>query len=297
VPRRTDGNAAEPGVAEFARRALAEDRAGRDRTSRAIVPKGARVTGWVVAQAPGVLSGVEVAARVARVAGVGVRVLVRDGAPIRAGLRVLELRGAARSVLAAERTVLNVVMHASGVATSTAHAVAAVRGSRPPLEVWATRKTLPGLRDLEKAAVVHGGGRPHRRDLADAILVKNHHLAIVPMAEAIRRARAATRPGERVQVEVRSAREAVRAARAGADALLVDNASPARARAIVGALERTGLRRGRWIELSGGLTPENVGRYRRARADAVSLGALTHSAPALAFHLVLGPARLSRRRS
>jgi nicotinate-nucleotide pyrophosphorylase (carboxylating) len=297
MTRPADARRGARGEAEFARRALAEDRAGRDRTSRAVVPSGARVRGWVVAQRAGVLSGVEVAASVARTAGAAARVLARDGARIRPGRRVLELRGPARSVLAAERTLLNVLMHASGVASATARAVRAVHGSPRPLEVWATRKTLPGLRDLEKAAVVHGGGRPHRRDLSGAILVKNNHLAIVPLTEAVRRARRAARAGERVQVEVRTAAEAVRAARSGADSLLVDNATPGRARAIVRALERSGLRRGRWVELSGGITPETVGRYRGVGADAVSLGALTHSAPALPFHLVLGTARLSRPRS
>ncbi len=284
------------GTAVLARRALAEDRAARDRTSRAVVPAGTRAEAWVVAQAPGVLSGVRVAGEVARAAGASVRVLARDGARVRPGRRVLGLSGPARSLLAAERTLLNVLMHASGVATATARAVRATGGGPHPLQVWATRKTLPGLRDLEKAAVVHGGGRPNRRDLSQAILVKNNHLALVPLEAAVRRARAAARPGERVQVEVRSAAEALRAARAGADALLIDNAAPARARAIVRALERAGLRRGRWIELSGGLTPENVRRYRRSGADAVSLGALTHSAPALPFHLELRPARLSRPR-
>jgi nicotinate-nucleotide pyrophosphorylase (carboxylating) len=297
VPRRGRSPPARESPGAFARRALAEDRASSDRTSRAVVPPRARAEGWIVAQSSGVLSGVAVSAEIARAAGASVRVLVRDGARVRPGRRVLRLSGSARAILAAERTLLNVLMHASGVATETARAVRATRGAPRRLEVWATRKTLPGLRDLEKAAVVHGGGRPHRRDLADGLLLKNNHLALVPLERAVRRARTRAGRGERVQVEVRTASEALRAARAGADALLVDNASPARARSIVRALERSGLRRGRWVELSGGLTPENVGRYRRTGADAVSLGALTHSAPAVPFHLELRPARLSRARS
>ena len=297
MPRRGSTAPTRGDARAFARHALDEDRAAHDRTSRAVVPAGAHAEAGVVAQAAGVLSGVTVAAVVARSAGASARILVRDGARVRPGRRVLRLSGTARSLLAAERTLLNVLMHASGVATTTARAVRATRGGPRRLEVWATRKTLPGLRDLEKAAVVHGGGRPHRRDLSDALLIKNNHLALVPLGAAVRRARAAARPDERVQVEVRSAADAVRAARAGADAILIDNASPARARSIVEALARAGLRRGRWIELSGGITPDNVGRYRRAGADAVSLGSLTHSAPALPFHLELRPTRLSRPRS
>jgi len=285
--RRTHGD---PAHRELARRALAEDRAREDRTSRSVLGPGVRARARIVAQAAGVLSGGAAAAAVAALAGVRAVPLVRDGGPVRPGTVVFRLDGGARQVLAAERTMLNLLMHASGVATVTARAVRATRGSRPRLQVWATRKTLPGLRDLEKAAVLHGGGRPHRRDLADGILIKSTHLAFVPLATAVARARRRARPGERVQVEVRGVAEALRAARAGADALLIDNAPPARARRIVRALSRAGLRRGRWVELSGGITPDRVAAYRAVGADAVSLGALTHSAPALPFHLVVEPA-------
>jgi len=275
------------GFEALARRALAEDRASRDRTTRFVLDHPAVAEGRVVAQGSGVLSGVGAARAVARSQGLVVTKALRDGSRVRPGTVVLRLRGDVRRILSAERTLLNFLMHASGVATETRRAVDATRGARRPLEVWATRKTLPGLRDLEKAAVVHGGGRPHRRDLSDAVLIKNNHLAVVPLAEAVVRARARARPGERVQVEVRSRSEAIAAARAGADALLLDNLSPRTARAVVRSLERAGLRRGRWVELSGGITPDRVAAYRTVGADAVSLGGITHSAPALPFHLVL----------
>jgi nicotinate-nucleotide pyrophosphorylase (carboxylating) len=289
APRRRRPDVPAAALRRLAREALAEDRAGRDRTSEGVLPAGTRARADVVAQGSGVLSGASAARAVAALAGLRVLRAVPDGSPIRAGAAVLQLEGEARQVLAAERTLLNLLMHASGVATATARAVRGARGARPPLQVWATRKTLPGLRDLEKAAVVHGGGHPHRRDLSDGILVKSNHLALVPLEVAVTRARAAARSGETVEVEVRTAAEAIRAARAGADALLVDNATPARARGIVRALVRTGLRKGRWVELSGGITPERVARYRGTGADAVSLGSLTHSAAALPFHLVLRP--------
>ena len=218
-----------------------------------------------------------------------------DGSSVRKGQVVLRLRGDARRILAGERTILNFLMHASGVASATRRAVEGARGARRPLEVWATRKTLPGLRDLEKAAVVHGGGRPHRRDLSDGVLIKNNHLALVPLTEAVARARSRARPGERIEVEVGTAAQAVRAARAGADALLLDNLRPREARGVVRALERAGLRRGRWVELSGGITPARVRLYRSVGADAVSLGGITHSAPALPFHLTLRPGPLRHR--
>jgi nicotinate-nucleotide pyrophosphorylase (carboxylating) len=282
-------------IDRLARSALAEDRSRADRTTRALLSRTVPAEGRITAQASGVVSGLAPALAAARSVGLSASAGARDGAVVRAGRRVLTVRGDARAILSAERTILNLLMHASGVATATAKAVRAIRGGPRSPVVLATRKTLPGLRDLEKAAVVHGGGRPHRRDLSDGILVKNNHLALVPLEEAVRRARRAARPGERVEVEVRTPAQALRAARAGASALLIDNAGPARARSIVRSLERAGLRRGRWVELSGGLTPETLRRYRSVGADAVSLGSLTHSAAALPFHLSLRPAPLRRR--
>ncbi len=281
-------------LAVLAERALREDRASRDRTTQSLLLRPVAAEARVVAQASGILSGIEAARATARAQGVRVVYARSDGSRLRRGTVVLRLRGDARRILAAERTLLNFVMHASGVASETRRAVDAARGSRRRLEVWATRKTLPGLRDLEKAAVVHGGGHPHRRDLSEAVLIKNNHLALLSLSEAVARARARAGPDEPVEVEVRSAAQAVAAARAGADALLLDNLSPLKARAVVRTLERSGLRRGLWVELSGGITPERVALYRSVGADAVSLGGITHSAPALPFHLTLRPARLRR---
>ncbi|MFY9716668.1 MAG: nicotinate-nucleotide diphosphorylase (carboxylating), partial [Thermoplasmata archaeon] len=176
------------------RAALWEDRTGQDRTTRAILTAPRRAVGTVTAQARGTLSGMQPARAIARVAGLTLRSAKRDGDPIRRGSVVLVLRGDARKILAVERTLLNFLMHASGVATATARAV----DRAGPLQVWGTRKTVPGLRDLQKAAIRHGGGSPHRRDLAAAFLVKNNHLALVPLPEAVRRARRAARPGESV---------------------------------------------------------------------------------------------------
>ncbi|MCI4361321.1 MAG: carboxylating.nicotinate-nucleotide diphosphorylase, partial [Thermoplasmata archaeon] len=159
-----------------------------------------------------------------------------------------------------------------------------------------TRKTLPGLRDLEKAAIAHGGGFPHRRDLSSAVLIKNNHLAFLPVEEAVRRARRSVGADVPIEVEVDRVDAALRAARAGADALLVDNRSPAAVQRILRRLERAGLRDQVWVEVSGGITRATIGAFRRTGADAASLGSLTHSARALPFHLVVAPRRSSRAR-
>ena len=291
MPRRSGT----PGIVSLVRRALTEDRVLGDRTTAALFPRPVPAEAVVTAQASGVLSGTEAVRAAARALGLRVRYARPDGSRVRARTVVVRLAGDARRILSAERTLLNFLMHASGVATATSHAVAGTRGAARPLEVWATRKTLPGLRDLEKAAVVDGGGRPHRRDLAEAILIKTNHLALLDLPTAVARARARARRGEPVEVDVRNADEALRAARAGDDVLLIDNASPRAARGIVRALERARLRRGHRIELSGGISFENIHRYRSVGADVASLGALTHSAPALPFHLSVRPAPLRRR--
>jgi nicotinate-nucleotide pyrophosphorylase (carboxylating) len=283
------GRARPRALERLVRSALAEDRVGRDRTTRALLPRAVPAEGVVLAQRGAVVSGVEAAALAARAVGLTVERLVPDGHRIRPGQVVLAVRGDARAILRAERTILNLLMHASGVATATSRAVRAAGTGRTSLRILATRKTLPGLRDLEKAAVVHGGGGPHRRDLADAILVKSNHLVLVGIEEAVRRARRSARRGEPVEVEVRTVREALRAVHAGADVLLIDNASPRTARSIVRALVDAGLRAGVSVELSGGITAETLARYRTVGADSASLGALTHSAPAVPFHLRLRP--------
>jgi nicotinate-nucleotide pyrophosphorylase (carboxylating) len=255
-----------------------------DITTRSLFPGPRRARALVLADAGCVVSGIAVATALGRSSGLRVAALVREGDRVRRGTPVLRLEGDVRTILSVERTLLNLLMHLSGVATATDRAVRALRGPGAP-RVYATRKTLPGLRALEKAAVVHGGGEPHRSDLAEAILVKNNHLAFHTVQAAVARLKRTAGRRRPVEVEVRNLRDALAAVDAGADAILIDNASPREARAIALALRsRAGPRRV-WVEVSGGLTPENVGRYRRVGADAASLGAITHSARAVPFHL------------
>ncbi len=284
------------GTSRLLRAALAEDRWRHDVTSRAVVPPGTRARALVSAQATGTLSGLALGRRLARLAGLNASLHARDGARVRPGSVVLELRGDARRILAIERTLLNFVTHLSGVATLTARAVRNARRVRRGFRVRATRKTLPGLRDLEKAAVVDGGGEPHRRDLSEAVLIKSNHLALVPLARAIRRVQQQQRPGLPLQVEVRSIPQARAAARAGARSLLVDNQSPARLRRLVRAVRALPYGNRVELEASGGITPENIAAYVRTGVNAASLGRLTHSAPAVPFHLTLVPRRTERAR-
>ena len=275
------------------RRALSEDRWRRDATSRAVLPVDFEVTAELVAQAPGVLSGVDSVATLIRQAGLTVVRSRPRGSRVRGGTSVITLRGSAGKVLAVERTALNLLMHLSGVATATRAVVDRARRVCPGFRVLATRKTLPGLRDLEKQAVQDGGGLPHRRDLSSGYLLKSTHLALVPLPVAVARAVRQAR-GKPVEVEVATLQQARGAIQAGARQLLLDNLSPSRAARLIAGLGPG--RRGVFIEVSGGITRQNIQRYARTGADGASLGSLTHSAPALPFHLRLRRDRTRRGR-
>ena len=195
---------------------------------------------------------------------------LRDGARARPGSEIMRVFGGARDILACERTALNLLGRMCGIATTARRMKSLMPRS---VQLLATRKTAPGLRRFDKEAVVAGGGGAHRMDLCDGVLIKDNHIAAGPPVEhMVRRVRG------RAQVEVESVSEAVRAAEAGARALLIDNRTPGQASRIVRRLSELGLRRGLFIEASGGITERNVARYSRSGVDAVSSGALTASA-------------------
>ena len=270
---------------ELVARALLEDVGTGDVTAEAVVPEAASARATIAQKASGVLYGLEVAAEVFRQAGAGeLETLAaesewRDEVPA----AVARVEGPARALLAAERTALNLLGHLSGVATLTARFVRAVDGAGA--RVLDTRKTTPGLRALEKAAVAAGGGTNHRMGLYDAILIKENHAALAGgVGEAIRRARAA-RPDLPVEVECRDLDEVRQGAEAGANRLLLDNMSPAELREAVAAAQASG--EAPELEASGGVTLGTVGEIAATGVDYVSVGALTHSAPALDLSMTL----------
>lgn len=259
--------------------ALAEDLGGvGDVTGTATVPARARWRAAVLARAGGVLAGVE--AVEATYAAVDGRVVctahMADGDPLAPGDEIARVEGPARALLAGERTALNLLTHLCGVATLTARYVEAVRGTR--VAVRDTRKTLPGLRALEKAAVAAGGGVNHRAGLFDALLVKDNHAA-ASGGVAVATRRALERAGGReVQVEVDSLDELDEALEAGAQAILLDNFS---LDDLAGAVARCRDHGGVFVEASGGIDLSTVRAVAATGVDAVAVGALTHSAPAL----------------
>src|SRR5215211_7041262 len=266
-------------------RALAEDLGSGDVTVEAVVPEGATGTATIAQKQPGVLFGLDVAGEAfSQAGGAQLEALASDGEwRDEVPTAVARVSGPAPSLLAAERTALNFLCHLSGVATLTARFVRAVEGTGVP--ILDTRKTTPGLRALEKAAVAAGGGTNHRMGLHDAILIKENHAALAGgVGEAVRRARQA-QPRAEVEAECRSLAEVKEAIEAGASRLLLDNMSLPELHEAVGVARNGG--NGPELEASGGVTLANVAEVAATGVDYVSVGALTHSAPALDLSMTL----------
>ncbi len=272
-------------------RALAEDIGAGDVTAEATVPEGARGRARIVQKEPGVVYGLGVVAEAMRQCGVeDVDNLVVEGQwREEVPFEVLFASGPAAALLSAERTALNFLGHLSGVATTTARFVEAVAGTGAA--ILDTRKTTPGLRALEKAAVVAGGGRNHRMGLYDAILIKENHIALAgSLARAVHAARTAY-PDLAVEVECRNLDEVAYALGTGADVLLLDNMDAETLRGAVRLRdENAGSGKGPSLEASGGVSLETVRAIAETGVDFISVGALTHSAPTLDFSMLIEPA-------
>ncbi len=236
--------------------------------------------GRLVAKEPGVVAGLEAGRAVFEYLGVDILEAVPDGATIDAGDTVLQVEGAARAILRGERVAVNLVGHASGIATRTSRVVAVAREESAHVRIAATRKTTPGLRGLEKRAVVAGGGDTHRLDLSHMVMIKDNHIAEMGLEEAVAHFRDRISFATKIDVEVESVDDAVRAADAGADIVLLDNMSPATVREAVDTLEQAD-HGGLLTEASGGITLETVAEYAATGVDVISMGSLTHSAPSL----------------
>jgi nicotinate-nucleotide pyrophosphorylase (carboxylating) len=294
-------------ILNFIRKALEEDAGAGDITSLATVPTAATARARIIARAPLVCAGLPIVERVFRELDPEMKVefLAQDGDSVEKRRDLVRLRGRARAILTGERTALNFLGHLSGVATLTRRFVERLAGTKA--KIRDTRKTTPGLRALEKYAVRMGGGTNHRSGLYDAILLKENHIALaggvkaaldkahafassqvtpreISAYEAVAGGQANGTPLP-IQIEVRNERELHEALEAGAEAVLLDNMTPEKARQCVQASRS--LRRDCVVEISGGITLENVRAYAETGADFLSSGALTHSAAAADLSLLV----------
>lgn len=254
---------------------LSEDLGAGDITSESVIPEKTTAKAVIAAKEKGLIAGLEEAALLFEHFNLKYALQRKDGERVEKGDVIARIEGDLRCILRIERLVLNLISRMSGIATLTSEFS---RICAPyHVKVMGTRKTTPGFRSFEKKAIEVGGGMPHRKDLSDEVLIKDNHLALIGIEEAVKRGMKAN-PGKAVEVEVSSLEDATRAAEAGAGILLLDNLSAKEARSVIDGLKKKGLRKRVVIELSGGINSENIEDYAKTGADRISLGCLTTDA-------------------
>jgi nicotinate-nucleotide pyrophosphorylase (carboxylating) len=257
---------------------LKEDLGQGDLTSEALIEDGQKAIGRLFLREDGIAAGLAEARKVFELLGCSMEFLVEDGAKVSIGETLFTIEGPARALLSGERTALNIISRMSGIATYVSEAVRIVSSVNSAVRVAATRKTAPGLRDLDKKAVELGGGDTHRLRLDDLVLIKDNHLELLPsITEAIRKAKENVSFTKKIEVEVRNLKEAIEASEAGADIVMFDNMSPKDIKKCLDILEKQGKRNGRLFEASGGIILENLSDYAASGVDIISMGSITHS--------------------
>ena len=274
---------------------LEEDLGQGDITSLLTVPSGTIVEAEIVAKEPGVIAGIEEVLTLLESFGFQVRSLVSDGSRVEGKATLLEIVGDARTLLSIERTLLNLLTRMSGIATATSRLIEKVRSAGYKTRIACTRKVAPGLLYFDKRAVMLGGGDTHRLHLDDLIIVKDNHLIVVgDVGEAVKRVREAVSFSKKIEIEVSTGGEALEAAKAGADIVMLDNFSPQQIKNTMMLLDREGLRSKVLIEASGGINEQNVLKFAAAGVDVLSLGEITDSVKALDMSLEVVKVRKSK---
>ena len=272
-------------VEERLKEFLAEDIGEGDVTASAIIPHNLQVKAEVIAKAEGIVAGLEEATILAEMMGLKVEAKTADGDKVKNKQVLMVLSGDAQTILAVERTLLNLLSRMSGIATKTYSLSEQLKKAKVKARIAATRKSAPGLLYFDKKAVVIGGGDPHRLHLDDMLLIKDNHLAIVGSAEeAVKKAKANASFSKKIEVEVTSQQDAIKAAEAGADIIMLDNFNPKQAKEAGEALRKAGYNKV-LLEVSGGITAETLLEYASAQVDIISMGELTHSVKALDISL------------
>ena len=264
---------------------LVDDVGQGDVTAAAVILPNLVVKAEIIAKEEGVAAGVEEAIVLAEYLGLKAKAKVVDGEKIENNQVILELSGDAQAILSLERTLLNLLSRMSGIATKTSMLREKLQKANSKARIASTRKSAPGLLYFDKKAVVVGGGDPHRLHLDDMILIKDNHLAIVgSIEEAIKKAKTNASFSKKIEVEVNSFGDALKAAEAGADIVMLDNFSAKQAKAACESLKESGFDN-LILEVSGGITGENLLEYAEAQVDIISLGELTHNVKALNLSL------------
>jgi nicotinate-nucleotide pyrophosphorylase (carboxylating) len=274
-------------VLDYLLQFIVEDAPSGDVTSAAIIPD-ITCSAVIRTEQAGIIAGLEEASTLFSHFGVSVKHLAKDGDAVGQNDSLLLLNGDAKKILLVERTALNIIGRMSGIATQTRKIVDIVSAVNPYCRIAATRKTCPGFRILDKKAVQIGGGDPHRLNLSDGILIKDNHLALIPLVTAIRAAKKVS-AYKKVEVEVETSDDALSASRAGADIIMLDNMSPGQITRTIRVLKSEGLRERVIVELSGGIDESSLPQYAALDVDVISLGVLTHSVRNFSVNLEIIP--------
>ena len=265
---------------------IEEDIGFGDITSEALIPDNAIAIGKIIAKEPGIVAGLQIVEEIFQSKGLMVASLKEDGSEVYSKGTMMEIMGKAKDILALERTALNILMRMSGIATQTNELVKKVNKFNQNTKIAGTRKTAPGLAKFDNLAIAIGGGDSHRFRLDDMVLIKDNHVEIVgSIAEAIKQAKEKVSFSKKIEIEVENSKDAAIASKNGADIIMLDNMNPEEVKETIEILKDFNLRENVLIEVSGGITPKNIGEFAQTEVDIISLGFLTHSAKSLDLSL------------
>ena len=251
-------------------RFLAED-LGKGDISSALLPR-KKIKARIISRQNAVVAGVKFAKEIFALKGCKVRILKKDGVGVKRNQTILEIFGNPQAILSCERTALNLLSRMSGIATQTNELVKKISSKKTKL--YATRKTAPGLRFFDKEAVMIGGGEKHRMSLDQMVMLKDNHLSVEPLEKLIKKAK---RKHKKIEVEVENQRDAILAAKSGANIIMLDNFTPRNISRTISALKKLGLRNKVKLEASGGINASNISSFAKTGVDMISVGSITNS--------------------
>ena len=251
-------------------RFLSED-LGKGDISSALLPR-KKIKARIISRQNAIVAGVKFAKEIFALKGCQVRILKKDGSKVKRNQTILEISGSPQAILSCERTALNLLSRMSGIATQTNELVKKISSKKTKL--YATRKTAPGLRFFDKEAVLIGGGEKHRMSLDQMVMLKDNHLSVEPLEKLVKKAKT---KHKKIEVEVETQKDAILAAKSGANIIMLDNFTPKNISRTISALKKLGLRNKVKLEASGGINVSNISRFARTGVDMISVGSITNS--------------------
>jgi nicotinate-nucleotide pyrophosphorylase (carboxylating) len=265
-----------------------EDIGFNDITTEALIPHDKLAKAKIISKDNGIIAGVGIVKSIFEEYGLDIATFKEDGNKVTSGDVILDIKGSARDILSLERTALNLIMRMSGIATITSKMILKVKNNGLNVKIAGTRKTSPALHKLDKRAIAIAGGDTHRFRLDDLVLIKDNHIAIVgSVSKAIELAREKCSFTKKIEIEVENAKDAMIASSSGADIIMLDNMTPETIKKTITILDKENLRKNVLIEVSGGITEDNILEYANSGVDIISLGFITHSFNSLDISLII----------